>query len=476
MPISHSKNPKKIILFVLFLVWLAVILYSNFKGIIYNCFHATDFSIYQQAIYEIADGAGLNPYLTIRNIKIFNDHFDPVLLFAVPFVWLTNYSPLSLILFEFLWFFAIFIFIYKKIEEREKLLPLLIIPLFTKGFLSGLEFPIHPSTWAMFPSILLGWFIIKENKKGIILTSLTLLFFKESFAFGVIGLSFYYFLTKEWKTGITLFGIAVLNIIFVFKLRPLLMGEVYSYSGWVLRDLPFGIFTKLDYKAFFKVFYPFFIPIFLIFKSLFKNRKWVTPELAILFYTAPLFMILVLTNKIHFQYGAQIVGPLLALIFFSAQRRYWVENKKTFIFTVLLFIASGIGSHTKVFKNVFVSKNKQCIQSPAKISSTKEVKNIVLKTKGNILSTGGVAPNLLEPGMKLHQAGMYSKFQDNFSLLVLEKPGTGNHYPYSKEIIQKTIETCSLDDIIFNDEWFLVIQNPGVSCLEPLKTHWLVGS
>ena len=47
------------------LALFALILSHNIIGALNNCIHAVDFSIYQQAIYEIAAGTSLNPYLTV---------------------------------------------------------------------------------------------------------------------------------------------------------------------------------------------------------------------------------------------------------------------------------------------------------------------------------------------------------------------------------------------------------------------------
>jgi hypothetical protein len=71
----------------LYYLWgflLAFIGTTFFSGLIVklhaNCHHATDFSIYQEAIYKIAAFGDFNPFLYVRNVNIFNDHFDPIIL------------------------------------------------------------------------------------------------------------------------------------------------------------------------------------------------------------------------------------------------------------------------------------------------------------------------------------------------------------------------------------------------------------
>ena len=69
----------KYLLPVICILFSGLIIFVNIKGILLNCFHATDFGIYQQAIYDIAYNLDPNPFVSVRNIKIFNDHFDPII-------------------------------------------------------------------------------------------------------------------------------------------------------------------------------------------------------------------------------------------------------------------------------------------------------------------------------------------------------------------------------------------------------------
>ena len=119
-------------------VFLAILLASNIKSITNNCFNAVDFSIYQQPIYEFAGNGTFNPYSTIRNLKVFNDHFNPALYLAAPFAIAFDYNPSSLIIFEFLWLLGMFLFLYRKEKNNKVIGFFFVITLFTKGLLSGI--------------------------------------------------------------------------------------------------------------------------------------------------------------------------------------------------------------------------------------------------------------------------------------------------------------------------------------------------
>lgn len=291
MTVDLNKYQKSIIAFFVIFA-LSILTFINIKGIWLNCFHATDFGIYQQAIYEIASTFDPNPYLTVRNIKIFNDHFDPIIYLAVPFVRLTNYSPISLILFELFWLLGVFIYVYKKSETTSQWVLFSLLIILSKGVMTGFGFPIHPTTWSMLPAFVLAVKILEDDERWILFLSLSLMLFKEAFAFGIVGLAGYYLISKRLRMFFLLFLPALSNIVFVYFLRPYLMGDISSYAGMVLGGGVVAIFKKLldvDYKAFFKVFYPFFIPLFLIFRQKLKHKDWLSRELGILFYITPLF-------------------------------------------------------------------------------------------------------------------------------------------------------------------------------------------
>src|SRR3989338_8693132 len=86
-------------------------LFFNIQSILHNCIHAIDFSIYQQAIYDISSNLKLNPFNTVRGTFIFLDHFDPILLLAALFIWFFGANPINLLIFEFLWYMGIVIFL-----------------------------------------------------------------------------------------------------------------------------------------------------------------------------------------------------------------------------------------------------------------------------------------------------------------------------------------------------------------------------
>ena len=120
------------------------------KSILNGDVKVYDYGIYQQGIFNLAGGMGINPYLTVRDIFLFNDHFAPILFLPIPLVWLTGYHVTTLILFEWVTF-IFFIWLTLKLAKPESTtegLCIVFMILFSKGLLTALTYPMHPGLWS----------------------------------------------------------------------------------------------------------------------------------------------------------------------------------------------------------------------------------------------------------------------------------------------------------------------------------------
>ena len=446
---------------------------NNARGILNNCFHATDFGIYQQAIYEIANFNGLNPYLTIRNINIFNDHFDPVIIFAVPFVWITNYHPLSLIFFELL-VFSLFLFLVLKLNPYKKYnTEILLMLLTTKAFLTGLNYPIHPSTWSIIPIFLMGHYYSKNSHRGFILSAFALCFFREVFPLTLIFMSLGFFKQKKYRYFIGIFFPACFLAFMIYFFRPMFMGPVVSYGGMVLKQLfnhPIETILNIKLMPIIKVSYPFIIPFYFIIK---KDKREIFANPLFLLWL-PLMGLHILTNKVHSQYGAFLFAPLWTILIFSPYFKDFLENKKAVVLTMILFIASSLGTYTKDFKLAYLGQSKKCILSKEKTQAMNKLIGQInmISEEQTVLATGGIIPLILKPKMKVFQAGLFSRRLAYYDYLLFEKNGSGDIFPFSNLDIKKTINECQYDIIENNDFYFLAKGPIPAPCLKPLWEAW----
>ena len=146
---SKLAQNKNLILKLVSSFLLIIIVIANIKRAINGEFDVYDYGIFQQGIFELAQG-DINPFMSVRDLKLWNDHFMPVLFLAVPWVWLWDFSTFSMAIFEWLWFVAAVIIVFNLSKEKPfpvKVAAVLLI-LFAKGFLSGLHFAVHPGVWS----------------------------------------------------------------------------------------------------------------------------------------------------------------------------------------------------------------------------------------------------------------------------------------------------------------------------------------
>ena len=147
---------------------------------------------------------------------------------------------------------------------------------------------------------------------------------------------------------------------------------------------------------------------------------------------------------------------------------------------VILFVASGIGSHTKNFRSVFAPKQRFCIISARKKMLNNELRLKVWSTpeKSKILATGGVIPRLLETSREYYQAGYFSKRLDAFDYLILERAGSGKTFPLTQDYIEETIKFCGSakehNEKLLENQYFFMIKDPSRECLEKIYKKWLV--
>lgn len=430
-----------------------LILLSNIKGILFNCFHAYDFGIYQQGIFNIAAGESLNPFISVRGLNTFNDHFMPVLFLAVPFVWLFNFSPISLIFFEWLWFAILLFLIWKNYSKKNKSIALYSIALavFSKGILTGLEFPIHPGTWSMPIWFLLIKNIRNNNEKNIFVLSIFLCMFREAYPFGTLLLGLYYLTIKRWKLGLSLTIFSSLYLWFVLSLRKSFLGETADYGGKIVKglfttpvDYLIEVFKNFEFLVVFKLFFPFIvllsIVLFFEFKSK-KDIKWLVPSFLLIL---PLFGIHFLTNQYHFHYGPAFAVPLLSIAFFSNSYEEVFKNKKLLTLILIVFIATSSGRYTKFFNNLFLSKNNKCQFESAYLKETKEVSHLVeTNYKGKVvLASGGVIQQLIFPGIEIYPPHTMVAVPQKIDMIILLRNGAGDTYPWTKEQVEEAISRC----------------------------------
>ena len=468
----------KICVGVFLLFTICSILTGNLLSVIHNCFDVYDLGIYHQAIVELGID-NLNPYLSVRGLKIFNDHFDPILLLAAFFVHIFGSSPEVTIIFEFLWYLTFLFLLVGAVigenlgEKKEiivnRILFIVGITVFTRGMLTGILFPIHPTFWSIVPFFFICKYVKRENIKGIFISSLALCFFKEIFAPALIFFSLYYAFEKNWKFFFPLFLLGVIGCIFNFYLRPLWLGTIFPWDSHVLSENPlekFFVNTLIhgDYESAFRLLYPFIIPFFLLYREEIKKKGFKHFSIPIFFLVTPLFGLHFINGELWFQYAATTLGPLLAILALSSIPKKIVKNRKLLLITCFLFFINGLNKHRSQwgiiarvlgdltgthYMEKLLEPYEYCSLTKKHRHAIKEVQKFIEQqpVDKKILSTGGVIPRIISPKRLIYSLAGHSEPQPFYDIFLFEKNNSEN-YIYRMQRIRTIKIKASCEEFV----------------------------
>jgi len=204
------------------------------------CPHNLDLGIFSQAIHRMNQGE-LNPWLSVRNVRILSDHFDPILLALSPVA--TTVDPrFALILLETTFVLVgcipILLMWRNRMLTRDLALVCIAYLFFNRGMVYALRFPVHPPTWAVFPLGLLCYYLLRRSRAGILGSLIFLLFFREEFVWlGLMAGIWFLWKRRDRPLGWALVLVSVSWASFAFVIRPLLWEDTIMYGTVLLGNV-----------------------------------------------------------------------------------------------------------------------------------------------------------------------------------------------------------------------------------------------
>ncbi|HET7904764.1 MAG TPA: DUF2079 domain-containing protein [Candidatus Eisenbacteria bacterium] len=218
----------------------AVILVPVWLRAALHRYHNSDLGYFAQALRSIR-WDDLNPYLPARDLRLFGDHFDPILLLLAPLARLMEPVHAAL-----------------AIEHAFALLaplPILAVArrnpalagfgyaatsylLFNRAILLAIGFPVHPTAWAATFIIALAAGLMLRKTWLQVSAALWLMACKEEFPFavGALGVGLL-FRRDQRRPGTILLALALAWGIAAFALRPVLVGATADHAARILGPL-----------------------------------------------------------------------------------------------------------------------------------------------------------------------------------------------------------------------------------------------
>ncbi|MBU6154714.1 MAG: hypothetical protein KGP28_10470 [Bdellovibrionales bacterium] len=416
-----------------------------------GCLHALDFGIYQQAILDLAFTSSWNPMNTVRGIPIFADHFDPILIFAAWVQKLLGPAPWGPLLIEFGFYYlgGITAFILTQGSPFGFRLMTTALWFFCTGMAVAFRYPVHPTTWAALPLLLLARAIKMDRFFMILIWLNVLCLFKEYYPICFISYGIYLLFRFRQKKAFLVIINGGLWIWVDFILRPRLLPEFHGHGNELLHELLahpgaklISSFFSFEWKASALALAPFF----LVFPSLWrseKNKEW---WWALAAFMVPVFGIQFLFGNVRFQYGAPISAFFLSILTLSDST--WYESldritvwPKRFLAIILLWLA---GDYVNCLIESLTPKKDRCRFDAGKWTEFERMANIVKSDPmdSRILASGGVVPVVMATGRKIYQFGIWSKVQEKYELIAIGRNGASDLYPYGAEFFEKVISSC----------------------------------
>ena len=202
-----------------------------------------DLGIYSQALARLARDPP-NPWLSGRQIHLFNDHFDPILFLAAPFARLFPSVQVGLVVEALCALLALLPLGWLAKEGRLSLRALWMLGgvlALHPGVTQALGFPFHPTAWAMAPMAWLLAALVLERWRIALVALVLLLSCKEEFPFVGLALSPFLFFRAPRRVAWTFVATSAAWGLFALVLRPRLLGEVMPYAALPFRGLEDGV-------------------------------------------------------------------------------------------------------------------------------------------------------------------------------------------------------------------------------------------
>tara|TARA_Y100001936_G_C16085681_1_gene681546 strand:+ start:1522 stop:2967 length:1446 start_codon:yes stop_codon:yes gene_type:complete len=450
---------KKFVL-ILFMIPALFLLYLNLFKNSYGCFNGYDLGIYGQAILKLSSFSDLNPFVSIRGIEIFNDHFDPVIFIPAILLNLFGGGVNLLIIFEWFMFLSFLPLLLKMTNSSKQFLYLGALYFLSVGVVGALLYPIHASYWSIPIWALLAKSIVKNELKSVLLYSILLCFFKESYPFAILGLSIGFGLIRNLRYCLSVGVVALAFLFFIFVLRPIIFGPVYGHGEELVRNLLnnhvqfiLSLVLDLNYKDFVKN----WLPPFIIGLIGILNNATRRNAILLLFLTLPILGIQFLANKFAHQYS--FMWSVVWITFFALSYKELDVGAKRKSLILIAFLIGGVKFYELGFRFLAFNKSNKCSISQARERDISEARRLTKSYSKRILATGGMSVALLDKEINIYQFCSHGDIEPEYEMLVLEKNRFGEIYPLNHKTLEDLLTKCkNFGKVKYESQGLLILE------------------
>jgi uncharacterized membrane protein len=399
-------------------------------------YHNYDLGIFAQALHAIRPG-NLNPFIPALNIRLFCDHFDPILILVSPLA--KGLEPAyAALLVEHVLILLMPLPVVLACRRNRKTTPFVCFAitylLFNRGIMSAIAFPVHPTTWASFFMVALGVCVNKQRWGWVLPASILLMACKEEFPFVILMIGIGLTCQKHFTIGMGLMALASFWMGVAFGIRPWLLDHTHGYASRVLSPLlhapAITIWERLRNIGEAKRLLQSLLPLIPAAYWLLKQRS--RPNWIMVIAAVPLLAIRFLDGAWTFHYLAP-VAPLLLL----AAWRPNVLSTLPWRYAALGIVIAALSASGPVSKAVAVYANINALNSDRLSSIAAARAHLLLNAHGGALVEGNLLP-LLARRDNVFQIGGVQPNQA-YRFFLAEKPPMGDPWPMSHSDIDRLI-------------------------------------
>lgn len=425
------------------LTWFILFGSYGWTIVLRYCAEHFDFGIYSQAIARFS-WREPNPWLSARGLHIFNDHFDPILLGALffrPFL-----SPsIAALLTEQVFMLASVIpvaWLWRKGDLGGiEALTVSGLLLFSAGTVDAVLFPVHPTTWTVFPAMLLAAAWVRRSESVLLLAMALLFACKEEHVFCGPFVVYGLWTAGRSRAALGALLLTVLWATFVFILRPVLLGPTVPYLQGVFSvarssSLQVALLASArahEFRRLGTLLVP-FAPL-----TIWAVRSHRPVAWALVLATLPLLVSRFLAVKWGYQYGPPLVGLwaagfVPALV--SARPPRWVA-----LGTFILLLTSLENPLRAAVSRLRPSTPSVCSNDPQRLEGLNRGLEYLRQHPNDaaLVSSTLVAP--LADRAEIYSLGSSERLSHSrYRYLLVEKPPHGYDWPLAPEEVARMLE------------------------------------
>jgi len=399
-----------------------------------------------EAIQKFAKG-DLNPWLETRQIFFLQDHWEPFDLLVSP---LTYLMPLHVLSFLFELFVILVtgyvLVVAVRCQKNGPLFGAFLFVLFllNRDLFEVAYYPIHPSTWAIFPLMLLTYWIYQLDNKlnfkktlGLWGIYFLLVSSQEQFAATGVGLVIAFLIfPKTRKIAVPFSFLVILSLWWLVKGREIFLGELFVHSDrikWSWTEVLLLYKWDVNQLATLVRFLLSYLPLYvaLWFSRGHWNKSGFLKLVVFLGAFGPLLMGRIMTNSFGLHYNMPIVVFMmgLGLILITPT----IITRKFLFYSALFTLLMVNNKMAKAYRTVVQKDLPRCMRevgtSEAVSNRQKTLESVLdfVRSQGasfSIIVSGNLVPNFIEalPESKIFQLGAFEiTSADHFDWIVLER-------------------------------------------------------